>query len=67
LQLGIQQDRKQWVKEILKFRFGTIDEELASISEALVQVSDEEFIPVLLTLSREKLLQRFGPFEKPLF
>ncbi|AFY84016.1 hypothetical protein [Oscillatoria acuminata] len=64
IQEGIQQGRKQWVKEILKFRFSTIDEELASIIEALVQVSDEEFIPLLLNLSREELLQRFGRSEK---
>ncbi|WP_254566494.1 hypothetical protein [Oscillatoria sp. HE19RPO] len=65
IQEGIQQGRKQWVKEIFKFRFSTIDEELASIIEALVQVSDEEFIPLLLNLSREELLQRFGRSEKP--
>ena len=66
LQEGIQQERKQWVKEILKFRFGSIDEELASIIEVLLQLPREEFMPLLLTLSREELLQRFGPSEKPL-
>ncbi|MCT7993352.1 hypothetical protein [Laspinema olomoucense] len=60
VQEGIQQERKQRVQELLKFRFGSIDEELASIIEALLQVSGEELIPLLLTLSREELLQRFG-------
>lgn len=66
IQEGIQQERKQWVKEFLKFRFDSIDEELASIIEALLQLPPKELIPVLLTLSREELLQRFRPSEKPL-
>ncbi|MGL5195382.1 MAG: hypothetical protein ACRC8Y_17510 [Chroococcales cyanobacterium] len=66
IQEGIQQERKQWVKEILKFRFDSIDEELTSIIEALLQLPREEFIPLLLTLPREELLQRFRRSEKPL-
>ena len=65
IQEGIQQERKQWVKEILKFRFDSIDEELTSIIEALLQLPPKELIPVLLTLSREELLQRFRRSEKP--
>ncbi len=65
IQEGIQQERKQWVKEILKFRFDSIDEELASIIEALLQLPPKELIPVLLTFSREELLQRFRRSEKP--
>ena len=65
IQQGIQQQRKKAVQNILKSRFGSIDEELTSIIDASLQVSDEELIPLLLTLSREELLQRFRRSEKP--
>ncbi|MGL5195383.1 MAG: hypothetical protein ACRC8Y_17515 [Chroococcales cyanobacterium] len=57
---GVEQHRKKTVQNILKSRFGSIDEELTSIIEVSLQVSDEELIPLLLNLSREELLQRFG-------
>jgi hypothetical protein len=60
VQQGVEQHRKKTVQNILKSRFGSIDEELTSIIEASLQVSDEELIPLLLNLSREELLQRFG-------
>jgi hypothetical protein len=60
LQEGIQQHRKKTVQNIIKSRFGLIDEELTSIIDASLQVSDEELIPLLLNCSREDLLQRFG-------
>jgi hypothetical protein len=60
LQEGIQQHRKKTVQNIIKSRFGLIDEELTSIIDASLQVSDEELIPLLLNCSREDLLQRSG-------
>jgi hypothetical protein len=38
---------------LLKIRFGSLDEPLLSLPT-------EEFTPLLLQLSREKLIERFG-------
>ncbi len=65
--LMIQVERAEMVRSILKFRLETmIDAEVSSIIEALLQLPREELARVLLTLSREELLQRFCPSEKPL-
>ncbi|AFY84015.1 hypothetical protein [Oscillatoria acuminata] len=66
-QLLIQFERAKMIKSILGFRLGTMtDAEFSSIIVALLQLPHEELTRVLLTLSREELLQRFGPSEKPL-
>ncbi|NJN13462.1 MAG: hypothetical protein HC836_48925 [Richelia sp. RM2_1_2] len=48
------------VESLLKTRFGSLDEELSTIIEPLLSLPTEEFTPLLLQLSREELLQRFG-------
>ncbi|MBO0348342.1 hypothetical protein J0895_04320 [Phormidium pseudopriestleyi FRX01] len=66
-QLIIQLERAKMIKSIVSFRFGTmVDAEFSSIILALLQLTHEELTQVLLTLSREELLQRFGHSEKPL-
>jgi hypothetical protein len=52
--------QRKVVENLLKSRFGSLDEELSTIIEPLLSLPTEEFTPLLLQLSREELLQRFG-------
>ncbi len=68
IQLGVQQGiqqgqqtiKRQMIENLLNFRFGSLDSELLAIIEPVLQLSPEEFTPLLLTASREELLERFG-------
>lgn len=65
LQEGVQQgargERRTIIENFLRGRFGVLDEELSGIIEPLLALSPEEFTTVLLLqLSREELLARFG-------
>jgi hypothetical protein len=55
-----QRGERKVVENLLKSRFGSLDEELSTIIEPLLSLPTEEFTPLLLQLSREELLQRFG-------
>ena len=44
---------------MLKFRFGE-DKELRAIIKEIARLSIEEFVPLVLQLSREEILARFG-------
>jgi hypothetical protein len=61
---GIQQgkiiERRATIENLLRFRFGLIDEQLLGIIEPLLELPPEEFTILLLQLSREELLARFG-------
>ncbi|OYD93611.1 hypothetical protein CDG76_16520 [Nostoc sp. 'Peltigera membranacea cyanobiont' 210A] len=59
LQTGIQQGERLVVENLLKVRFGDIDNELQAIIEPLLSLPPEEFTPLLLQLSREELIHRF--------
>jgi predicted transposase YdaD len=52
--------QKKVVENLLKSRFGLLDEQLSTIIEPLLSLPTEEFTPLLLQLSREELLERFG-------
>ncbi|MGK7926060.1 MAG: hypothetical protein AB4290_12585 [Spirulina sp.] len=62
---GLQQGEKQAtlrsIANLIRVRFGEVDEELAAIVEAIASRPSEEFTPLLLQLSREELLTRFNP------
>ena len=60
IQQGIQQGRRAMIEDLLVVRFGELDEEITGIIEALLALPSGELVPLLLTLSREELLQRFG-------
>ncbi len=60
LQQGIQVERSTTITNLLQVRFGTMDAQLAAIVEPLLRLSPEEFMPLLLQLSREELLARFS-------
>ncbi|AUT02049.1 hypothetical protein CLI64_17580 [Nostoc sp. CENA543] len=56
---GIQQGERLVVENLLKVRFGELDNELQSIIQPLLELNPEEFTPLLLQLSREELITRF--------
>ncbi|MDK3155525.1 hypothetical protein QPK87_02870 [Kamptonema cortianum] len=60
LQEGQQEGRQQMVENFLRARFGEIDVTLSPIVAPLLQLPPEELAPLLLTLSREELIARFG-------
>ncbi|MBD2441345.1 hypothetical protein [Nostoc sp. FACHB-110] len=61
IQQGVKQERRQVVENLLRFRFGEVDAELATVINGLLQLSPEEFTPLCLQLTREELLARFAP------
>lgn len=60
IQQGVQQGQRQVVENLLRFRFGSVDEELSRVVDSLLQLAPEEFTPLCFQLSREELLARFG-------
>lgn len=48
------------IENLLIARFGSMDEELAAIIEPMMALEPQEVMPLLLYLSREELLERFG-------
>jgi hypothetical protein len=59
-QEGRQEERRQMVENLLRVRFGSIDQELSRAIAFLLPLPTEELTRLLLTLSREELLERFG-------
>ncbi len=63
IQQGIQQGERLVLENMLRVRFGELDEQLAAIIEPILALPPEEFAPLLLqlsNLSREELLARFA-------
>ena len=60
VQQGIQTERRITIENLLRVRFGTLDEQLSTIVEPLLALPPEEFTPLLLQLSRTDLLRRFN-------
>ena len=48
------------VGNLLRLRFESVDEELSQVIEPLLKLPPEEYSRLLLQLSREELLARFG-------
>lgn len=60
---GLQQGQRQVVENLLRAKFGALDEQISAIIEPLLALPPEEFSRLLLqlsNLSREELLARFG-------
>ncbi|NES93053.1 hypothetical protein [Okeania sp. SIO2B9] len=60
IQQGVQQRDREVIENLLVFRFGQLDSELEVIIQRLQSLSLPELIPLLLQLSRDELLARFG-------
>jgi hypothetical protein len=57
------QGRREVVENLLKARFGSVDEQLAAVIEPMLELPPSEYASVLLqlsSLSREDLLARFN-------
>jgi hypothetical protein len=59
--MALQEGQRLVVENMLEVRFGTLDEQLAAIIPALLEMSPKEYTPLLINLSREELLSRFQP------
>jgi len=51
---------REKVENLLRVRFGEVDAELADKIAAMLELPHQELTPLLLTRSREELLERFG-------
>ena len=60
VQEALQQQARAMIENLLTVRFGSMDEELAVIIEPIMALEPQELIPLLMQLSREELLARFG-------
>ncbi len=58
--IGIEKGKRSMIENILKVRFGSLDEQLSAIIPALLELSEEECTQTLLQFSREELLTRFS-------
>jgi hypothetical protein len=58
-QRGLVQGERLIVENLLKVRFGELDNELQAIITPLLALPPEEFTPLLLQLSRAELIARF--------
>ncbi|MEA5517238.1 hypothetical protein [Nodularia sp. UHCC 0506] len=59
VQEGVEQGQRQVIENLLKYRFGSVDEELSRVVDSLLRLPPEEFTPFCLQLTREELLNRF--------
>jgi len=57
---GRQTERRATIENLLRVRFGSLDEALLIIVEPMLELPPEEFTALLLQLSRDELLERFG-------
>ena len=54
-----QEGQRTVIENLLRARFGALDDELKEIIQPLLTLTPEEFSPLLIQLSREELLSRF--------
>ncbi|BAZ59306.1 hypothetical protein NIES4105_49930 [Calothrix sp. NIES-4105] len=57
---GIEIGQRRLVENLLKVRFGELDEQLAAIIPLVLALPTEEFTPLLLQLPREQLIAHFN-------
>lgn len=48
------------IQNLIKYKFGSVDDELKTIIESLLVLEPEQFIPLLSQLSRKDLLDKFS-------
>ena len=61
---GAKQEKRTLIESLLRSRFGELDSELTAIIDSILQLSSEEFSPLLLNLSnlsKSELIARFNP------
>ncbi|MFZ9736400.1 MAG: hypothetical protein ACO3EZ_00145 [Prochlorotrichaceae cyanobacterium] len=60
IEKATQQGERRVIENLLRVRFGAIDDRLETVIDALLTLTPEEFTPLLLHLSQEQLIDRFG-------
>ena len=55
-----QEGRQQIVENLLQVRFGALDDQLSAIIQPMLALPPSEFTPLLMHLSKEELIARFG-------
>jgi predicted transposase/invertase (TIGR01784 family) len=58
---GLQEGERLVVENLLRVRFGELDPPLQAIISRILQLSPEEFTPLLLHCSKQELLNQFPP------
>ena len=57
---GGQEVGRKIVENLLQVRFGTLDDQLTAIIQPVLTLPPSEFTPLLMHLSKEELIARFG-------
>ena len=65
LERGLERGERLVVDNLLRVRFGELDPPLQAIISRILQLSPEEFTPLLLQYSKQELLKRFPPEKSP--
>lgn len=60
LREGLREGQQRMIENFFRVRFGDLDSELSAIIEPMLQLPEEELTRLLLSASREELLERFG-------
>ncbi|NCQ84024.1 MAG: hypothetical protein GPJ00_05695 [Microcystis aeruginosa W13-18] len=58
LERGLEQGERLVVENLLRVRFGELDPEIQAIISRILQLSPEEFTPLLLQCSKQELLKK---------
>ena len=61
LEQGLQEGERLVVENLLRVRFGELDPEIQAVISRILQLSPEEFTPLLLQCSKQELLKQFSP------
>jgi hypothetical protein len=56
MERGLEQERRSAISELLKSRYGPIDEQLTNIFPLLMALTSAEYTPLILQLSRQELI-----------
>jgi hypothetical protein len=59
-QEGGQEVGREIIENLLKVRFGTLDDRLSAIIQPILALPPSEFTPLLMQLSKEELIARFS-------
>ena len=57
---GMQAERRATIENLLRVRFGSLDNALSATIEPMLELPPEEYTRLLLQLSREELLNWFN-------
>jgi hypothetical protein len=59
IEQGLEQERRSNISSLMELRYGSIDEPLAAILPALMALTSPEYIPLIVQLSKQELIEHF--------